>query len=240
MFNLAARLQSDHLRQLRNRVRHPVWMGNFRRKAPVTRWGWERGTPVDRYYIEDFLRTQRQDIHGRVLEVNDPTYTERYGSDVVVSDVLDINPANPRATIIADLASADSIPSDSFDCFILTQTLQYIFDVKAALRHAARILNNDGVLLATVPVIARIDNTIPDYWRFTSESCTRLFAEVFGTGNVAIDSRGNCVSAVAFVGGLAADDLRDAELSRNDPNYPVVVCVRAHKQSRAREQAVQA
>jgi len=230
MFDLANRLRTRDFRQLRYRLTHPVWMGNLRKRAPVTRYGWERGTPIDRHYIEEFLQSNRHDIRGRVLEVMNRTYTEQFGSDVLTSDVIDIDRNNRLATVFADLAAADGIPSESYDCFILTQTLQYIFDLQRAIHHSHRILKPGGVVLATVPGTARLDDYSPDYWRFTRHSCARLFEHVFGAGNVAVVSSGNCVSAIGYLGGLATEDLIASELNRQDSQYPVVMCIRAQKQ----------
>jgi SAM-dependent methyltransferase len=205
-------------------------MGNLRRKAPVTRWGWERGTPVDRYYIEQFIESHSQYIRGNVLEVKNRDYTERYKSAAVVSHVLDIDAANPLATVVADLASASHIPSNSFNCFILTQTLQYVYDTRGALAHAWRILKPGGVLLVTAPLIVRTDHSCPDYWRFTKYSAERLFGEAFGPANVDIRMRGNCVAAIAFLSGLAAEEFRTSELEHDDPNYSMVACIRAQKE----------
>jgi hypothetical protein len=67
-------------------------------------YGLDRGTPVDRRYIEAFVCARRDAIHGRVLEVQDNTYTTRFGADrVAESVVVDIDASNPRATLIADL-----------------------------------------------------------------------------------------------------------------------------------------
>src|SRR5215475_200329 len=98
------------------RLSRPAWLGTIRRTVPLSDWyGYDRGTPVDRYYIERFLEEHRQDISGRVLEVKDSSYTNRYGIGVQRRDVLDIDRTNPHATIIADLTAADGIPSDQFD-----------------------------------------------------------------------------------------------------------------------------
>ncbi len=111
-------------RRLR-RFRRPAWLGSIRRTTPLSdHWGRDRGTPVDRYYIEQFLAAERQAIRGRVLEVLNAEYTERFGVGVERSDVLDIDPSNTSATIVADLATADDVPSEAFDCIVLTQTLQ--------------------------------------------------------------------------------------------------------------------
>ena len=49
---------------------------NVSRVQPLSpQWGWDRGTPIDRHYIERFLETHRRDVRGSVLEVRDSNYT---------------------------------------------------------------------------------------------------------------------------------------------------------------------
>lgn len=214
------------------RVRHPAWLGTIRRTKPLSNhYGRDRGTPVDRYYIEQFLAAEHAAIRGRVLEVMNRDYTVRFGDAVDSSDVLDIDPGNPDATIIADLTAADAVPTGSFDCFILTQTLQYIYDLEATVAHAHRILRPGGTLLCTVPVVSRIDRLQleSEYWRLTAAACSRLFGDVFPSNNVAVRERGNVLAAVAFLVGMAAEELSRRELERDDPFFPVLVTVRATK-----------
>lgn len=219
--------------QLLRRVLRPAWFGTLRRTRPLSNiWGFDRGTPVDRYYIERFLEEYRSDIQGGVLEVKDTTYTVRYGIGVERSDVIDIDPLNPHATFVADLAAADSIPSNTFDCFILTQTLQLICDTRAAIGHAHRILRPGGVLLVTVPSISRIvpgPGLKTDYWRFTEASCSALFAEAFGAGWITIRSYGNVLAAIAFLSGIAYQELSRRKLEVHDEYFPVIIGVRAVK-----------
>ncbi|MGL6345186.1 MAG: glycosyltransferase, partial [Waterburya sp.] len=132
----------------------PVGYANFgslRRLTPISdNFGFDRGLPVDRYYIENFLLRQSQDIQGKVLELLDNTYTLRFGGDrVTQSEILHapMGDITPSVSIVADLTSADNIPSDSFDCIILTQTLQFIYDFRAAIKTIYRILKPGGVLL---------------------------------------------------------------------------------------------
>jgi GT2 family glycosyltransferase len=214
----------------------PVALGDLRRLEPVSSvWGLDRGKPIDRHYIEAFLASHRSDIRGRVLEVKDPGYTELFGSAAVTArDVLDIDPSNQRATIVADLSRADGIASDQFDCFILTQTLHIIYDVKAALAQACRILRPGGVLLCTLPAVSRVnyeDGGLEsgDYWRFTEASVRRLLAEIFPPENVDVTVRGNVLTCAAFLYGLAADELETAELEHVDRWFPLLFCVRAVK-----------
>jgi SAM-dependent methyltransferase len=186
---------------------------------------------VDRHYIESFLAEHCEDIRGRVLEVQDSGYTDRFGTSVERRDVLDVDPANPKATIVADLAAADGVPGDSFDCFILTQTLHLIYDARAALRHACRLLRPGGVLLATLPAVSRISQgaAANDYWRFTPASAAALFGEVFGPERISVHSYGNVLTAIAFLAGMAREELSPRELDVRDEHFPVVVAVRAVK-----------
>jgi SAM-dependent methyltransferase len=216
-------------RQLAARLRRPAILGTLRRTSPLSRyWGFDRGTPVDRYYIEKFLWENRGDIRGRVLELMDSGYTDLFGSGVTQVDVLDIDPANEKATIIDDLASGAVLPAGAFDCFVLTQTLHIIYDVRGALATAHRVLRPGGVLLATLPAVSRIWREGADFWRFTDASTLRLFREVFGE-HVEVRSEGNVLTAIAFLTGMAHEELRPRELDANDPLFPVTITARAIK-----------
>jgi SAM-dependent methyltransferase len=213
------------------RRRRPLWLGSLGSTTPVSEsWGYDRGLPVDRWYIERFLDHHRGAITGRVLEVKDSGYTDRFGQGVTGRDVLDVDSSNERATYVADLAAADALPSDAFDCFVLTQTLQYLFDVRAAVTHAHRVLRPGGVLLATLPVTSRVTEApLTDYWRFTPASVARLLGEAFGPAAVTVRGHGNVLTQVAFLEGLAAEDLTHAELADHDDRFPVIVSARAVK-----------
>ncbi len=234
--NLRDRMPEEKRLQWRKRMRrlrHPVWLGTLRRTSPLSaEWGYDRGTPIDRYYIEHFLEDRRESIHGRVLEIKDSTYTKRLGAGVTRMDVLDVDSSNPHATLIADLTDARTIPANSFDCFILTQTLQFIYDVRAAIAEAHRLLCPGGVLLATVPTISRLAPRYglrTDCWRFTPASCTGLFGSIFGEDRVAVYSYGNVLAAVGFLSGLAQEELKPRELDVRDEYFPLILGIRAVK-----------
>jgi len=78
--------------------------GDLPREPLSDHYGFDRGTPVDRRYIEGFLSARRGAIHGSVLEVQDNAYTTKFRDDQVSkSTVIDIDATNPYATLIADL-----------------------------------------------------------------------------------------------------------------------------------------
>jgi SAM-dependent methyltransferase len=218
------------------RRRRPPKLGDLRRTTPIDpNWGFERGTPIDRVYVEEFVGSHAADIRGRVLEIAAPDYTTRFGRDVERVDILMATEGNPQATIVGDLADAPQIPSDSFDCAIVTQTLQFVYDVRAALGTLHRILAPGGVLLVTVPGLTKIsppeDEEFGEWWHFTARSAQRLAEEAFGTGNVETRSYGNVLSAAGFLYGLAASDLTPDELATHDRLYEVIVALRAMKRA---------
>jgi peptidoglycan/xylan/chitin deacetylase (PgdA/CDA1 family)/SAM-dependent methyltransferase len=224
------------------RLLQPRWsLGTPRRLVPVAReFGSARGKPIDRYYIDDFLRRYSGSseyapgaIHGHVLEIGEDTYTRRFGLGVERTDILHASPDNPRATIVADLTDGSNLPSDTYDCIICLQTLLVIYDVKAAIRTIHRILKPGGTVLVTVPGISQISRTDidswGDYWRFTTLSARRLFEEVFDPAKVTVDCYGNVLTASAFLYGLVVKDMSRRELDLHDPDYQVIIGIKAVK-----------
>lgn len=211
-----------------------VDFGSLRRLTPISRqFGYDRGLPIDRYYIENFLTRQSDDIHGRVLEIGDNSYTLRFGgTQVTKSDVLYVAEGNPQATFVGDLTKADQIPSDAFDCTLITQTLHLIYDMRAALATLYRILKPGGVALVTVPGISQVvkcDWGDDWCWALTTQSARLLFQEFFPATNVQVEAYGNVLAAIAFLQGLAVEELSQEELDYPDDEYQVLITIRAVK-----------
>ncbi len=213
--------------------RGDVAFGDLRRLEPFSReFGFDRGRPIDRHYIEAFLGAHMDDVRGRVLEIGDNEYTLRYGGDrVTMSDVLNVQDCGGNTTIVSDLATGMGIPDGVFDCLIVTQTLHLIFDVPAAIRTMYRVLRPGGVLLLTVPgTIAHLEQgqwRDTWFWGFGSLALERLFAEVFPADHSKFGCHGNVLASIAFLEGLAAEELDPAELDHQDVLYPLLLTVRA-------------
>jgi len=190
---------------------------------------------VDRFYIERFLQENSGDIKGKCLDVRTDEYAFRFGgANAAVVDVLDIDTENSRATVYADLQRADCIPDNTYDCFILTQTIHLIPDYMACIREAYRILKLGGVLLATVPALSRLDVTAgseKDYWRMTAAGAAVAFGAVFGKVNIDVRGHGNIKAGTAFWHGLAQEEMSREDLDHEDPYFHILVTIRAEKAS---------
>lgn len=198
-----------------------------------TEFGYDRGGPVDRYYIENFLREQARHIQGRVLEIGDNAYTLRYGGvRVRQSDVLHVDESNPRATLTGDLSNAPHLPDNCFDCIILTQTLHLIYHYRDALETCYRILKPQGKLLLTVPGITPIDHGEWEQswlWSFTERSVRLILSEIFPPEEIMTEAHGNVLVATAFLYGIGLPELKQAQMDFQDPHYQVIISAVAAK-----------
>ncbi|MGB7268541.1 MAG: class I SAM-dependent methyltransferase [Albidovulum sp.] len=213
-----------------------VDFGGLRRLSPISAiFGKDRDLlTIERYYIEEFLANNAADIKGRVLEMGDPTYIRRFGKGVTQEDVLNYVEGNPQATIVADLTDAPHIPDNSFDCIIITQTLQMIFDVDKAIATLYRILKPGGVVLCTSHGMTRVArregvDDWGEYWHFTTQSKRRLFHAHFPRENTHVSTVGNVFTCICNLHGLGASEIDKSELDMHDPNFEMLVLVRAVK-----------
>lgn len=205
-----------------------VNFGDLKSTEPISRdYGMGRGKPIDRYYIEKFLEENARDIKGHVLEIGDNHYTMTFGGKAVKkSDVLHLNNSNQKATIIGDLSDLPQVTDNVFDCIILTQTLQFIYDYKKALETCQRILTPGGTLLLTVPNVAPLGDREWGnfyYWAFTDKGILRVLNDVFPQGSIEVKHYGNVFTSTAFLQGLCLADIPKEKLDYNDPFIQMIV-----------------
>jgi len=211
-----------------------VSLGDMNRTKPFSKsFGFDRGGPVDRYYIENFLHRESGSIRGSVLEVADNNYTMRYGGNKVKkSDILHIDENNKSATLIADLSDAPHIPENAFDCIILTQTLHYIYNFHAALKTCHRILKPGGTLLLTTPGITPSAFRLWEdawLWSFTEKAMKKVMAETFPCEAIEVNNYGNVLAAAALLYGMGKGELTQQQLDFHDPKFQVIITVKAVK-----------
>jgi hypothetical protein len=202
---------------------------------PASRqFAFDRGTPIDRYIMERFLERHTADIRGCVLEVGERGYTLQYGGNrVTQADVLHAVKGNPEANIIGDLATGRGLTWGVYDCLVLTQTLHVIYDIHTTVKNIHRLLKPGGTALVTIPSLSQISrydaDRWGDFWRLTPDAARRLFGDVFPVQGIKVEAQGNVRLAAAFLYGLAVEELAPGVLTEVDPDYPLLVCVRAQK-----------
>lgn len=239
--NLSARwLRLERLLTLARRLRavangSAVRWGNLRRVEPFcANFGISRGDPVDRYYIEGFLTRHADLIHGDVLEVQDQYYTSRYAKRVTRAHVVDIDPGNENATLVADLCDTDSLPEQAYDTIILTQVIQVLVDPVAALRNMWRSLRPGGSLLITGPTMGKLAYDLGeplDYWRWTPDGFRELLRTALPQAGLQVAGAGNLLACIAYLMGMAQQDLSESDMRVDDPIHHLIVTALVTKPS---------
>ncbi|MDE6641161.1 MAG: hypothetical protein K2K63_11605 [Acetatifactor sp.] len=199
--------------------------------VPISRnYGTEFGKPIDRYYIEKFLENNREYIQGDVIEIEDTTYTKKYGHSLKSCFALHVE--EMEDCIKGNLETGEGIDDGMADCLICTQTLQYIYHPENAAKNMWKMLKEGGTALITMPFLCQYfegAHSWNDYWRATPQCLKKVLAETFGEDNVEAGSLGNIKTAIGFLYGLCCDDIDEGDFDYNDKEYPVTVWAICHR-----------
>lgn len=198
---------------------------------PVSRsFGFERGKPIHRHYLESFLRDQAHLMRGHCLEFQNPGYCRRFGRDRPTAiDVLDLDAANPEATLVVDLTQPNDLEGGTFDCIVCVHVLHLVYEADVFAAELHRLLAPGGALLVAVPATSMVDPDWTEFRRWTALGVKTLLGRCFDSDRVRVEAYGNSLSAAAEMRGLAADELTSRELAVRDAQFPVEVCAVAVK-----------
>lgn len=200
---------------------------------PASRtFGYERGQPIHRYYVQRFFERHSSQIRGMCLEFHDPGYVRAYGGGRPSQiDVLDLSAENPRATIVADLTKPNDLPSDTFDCIVCVHVLHLVYEADLFTKELHRLLAPGGTLLLAVPATSMIDPDWTEYRRWTGLGIETLLKQFFRPSDIVVETYGNSLAAAAEMRGLASDEIAPWELNARDDIFQVEVCGLAVKAS---------
>ena len=211
----------------------------FRRLRPFGN-GRSAGLSVIRYYWAGFLEAHRADIRGRGLEVGETTTLRAFGGPALSqADAIDLSAHSPEVRVVADLARADHVPGDRYDCFINQFTTAVIYDIEAALYHAIRLLKPGGVLLINFWCLdfylyrgldMGTGAPLYMYWWFTPLQVENLLRGLALTeADYSLTVYGNLLTRMAFLMNVPAREFTRRELDHIDPGQPLLICARIAK-----------
>ncbi|MBD5538267.1 MAG: class I SAM-dependent methyltransferase [Lachnospiraceae bacterium] len=200
---------------------------------PVSRvFGSERGKAVDRYYIEKFLEDNQADIQGCCVEVGADVYTKRYGGNKVIESCVTHVEGYGNARKV-NFETGEGCHESMADCLICTQTLQYIYDVRTAMKNIYMILKPKGVALITVPGIKSLclfdEDSWGENWSFTEKSMESLCRELGDKAAFFVRSYGNAKIATAYLYGICCEELCESDFAYQDRQYPFLITARIQK-----------
>ena len=202
--------------------------GSFKRHAPFCpNYGYSRGTPIDRYYLEKFIAQIRDQVAGDTLEVGGRRENQKlYGFNNARSYMtMDVEP-HPEVAIVADVHNADAFKTGSFDTVVILNVLEHCENPSLAVANLHRWLRNGGRVFCMVPNAQRVHGAPNDFWRPLPGAIELLFSS-FPRRQLFV--YGNALTTIASLMGVAAEELSPADLDWHDSEYPVATCIIAEK-----------
>jgi SAM-dependent methyltransferase len=108
----------------------------------------------------------------------------------------DIESRAGEIDFIGDAEDMRAVADESIDCMLCSEVLEHVPHPHVAIREFARILRPGGVLLLTVPFLARLHEEPHDYFRYTRHGLRRLLDD----GGFDIDEIAETGSLFSFLG----------------------------------------
>ncbi len=213
-----------------NRIAESPRWGSFLRPNPFADGGAGATTPIDQFYVGEFVASNRDAVRGRVLAARD---TELVGRDwvgrVTSVDVFDIDPYNVTATILTDLCDPVAFDRASYDCIIMTQTIQRLADPALGLKVLWSALRPGGTLLLSSPVLGPVEpvhGINEDRWRYSSSGLRNLVTSVLPDAQCSARAFGSLATAIGHIAGVPMERMPRRALAWHDERVPVVACAR--------------
>jgi SAM-dependent methyltransferase len=201
--------------------------GDLKRRDPLCQgFGYLRGTPVDRYYLLDFVRQIRRDVRGRVLEIGGKlTHKDVYSfADATEYRTLDL--PGTADDLVGDASDPTVVEKASFDAVLAFNVLEHCERPDLVVDNMWRWLKPGGRAFAAVPTAQKIHAFPKDYWRPLPDALKAMFGKFT---DCRLEVYGSLVTVVANLYGLAAEELNREELDQVHPDYPVLACVAARR-----------
>lgn len=198
--------------------------GDLRRKFPLCNlFGFTRGVPIDRYYLEKFISEIRLEVVGTVLEVggvlvNRELYQFSNATEYLTLDVE----ARPGISKVGDIHNPATIEFESLDTVVIFNVLEHCYDPWLAVKNIYSWLKVGGKCFCMVPNSQKIHDIPADYWRILPDGMKQIFQD-FPQQKLYV--YGNPMSVIANFLGISAGELSPKELDDFHPDYPSITCI---------------
>lgn len=203
-----------------------VEFGDFKRFWPFShQFGFDRGGPVDRYYLKKFVQAIHPKVRGRCLEIGGSLGNNRsYQFAVDEFRTLDLPAVGDD--LVGDAADPQLFDQGSWDSIVAFHVLEHCPDPFAVVSNLHRWLTPHGHAFVVVPCAQRVHNFPGDYWRFMPDGLRVLFKSF---SEVIVSAYGNPLTLVSNYLGLSHKELVAEDMDFVHPDYPVLGCVVARK-----------
>ena len=202
--------------------------GDLKRRFPLCNlFGFTRGIPIDRYYLDKFISEIRPQVTGTVLEVggllqNRELYQFSQATEYHTLDIA----ANPGVTQIGDVHDLAMFKPNSLDAVVIFNVLEHCHNPWIVVKNIYIWLKEGGKCFCMVPSAQRLHDFPGDYWRPLPDGMQQLFQD-FRQRKLYV--YGNPMTVIASFMGISAQELSHEELNDFHPDYPVTTCMVARK-----------
>jgi len=237
MFEFATQTSKFFLKSVRSLIIRNIFKSNFQDTFISNDFGFKRGTPIDRYYINDFLKKSSDIFIGDALEFGDTNYLDRFDDKLQNKFIFNYseNHYTSNRMFFGDISKPDSLPFGTFDTIICINVLNFIFDISSALNGLHKMLKVDGRIILTVAGVAshisRYDmERWGDYWRFTDLSIEAAVTKS-GFEIDKLTAYGNPYACSAQINGLSLEDLVEDKIMTKHKDYQLLIALVLRKAS---------
>ena len=138
-------------------------------------------------------------LSGRVLDLGGDKNSEylRFFRGTFDTTTLNFSP-EARPDIMHDLEKPLPIENASYDHVLLINVLEHIFDYRALLQEARRVVKPGGSIVIVVPYLFPVHPSPEDYHRFTA-SALKKELEVAGLRDIRVETLGGGVFAARYL-----------------------------------------
>ncbi len=118
---------------------------------------------------ESLLRTIKEYARGRFIDIGcgDMPYRGTIEPLVEQYDSIDVQQRGSQPTYTGDIQDMGMIGDALYDSAVCLSVLEHVPQPSRALEEINRIMKKDGVLILSVPFLARLHEVPNDYYRFT-------------------------------------------------------------------------